>query len=157
MTEPGVGPQEGEQVLVGALPTTFRVLAATVGGAYSIVEQVVQPGTLVWPHVHTDHDQVAIVLSGELGVRVGDREWTATAGKVAVRPRFVPHTVWNAGSEPARFLEISSPGNFEDYFHRLAATAPDDKRRREQLQVEFGVSGVDGWIAELGERHGVKL
>lgn len=146
-----------EEVLVGTLPTTYRVLAAMVGGAYSIVEQVVQPGTLVWPHVHTDHDQVAVVLSGELGVRVGDREWTARAGEIAVRPRLLPHTVWNSGSEPARFLEISSPGNFEEYFHRFAKLEPEDQHGRTELQAEFGVSGVDGWVTELEQRHFVKL
>lgn len=157
MTEPTVKPQVGEQVLVGTLLTTYRVLADMVGGAYSVVEQVVQPGTLVWPHVHTDHDQVAIVLSGALGVRVGEREWIATEGGFAVRPRFVPHTVWNAGTEPARFLEISSPGNFEDYFHRLANAAQDDHHGRAQLQAEFGVTGVEAWIAELGDRYGVTV
>ena len=69
MTEPGVGPQAGEQVIVGALPTTFRVLAALVGGASST----------------------------------------------------------------------------------------DDNHGRERLQAEFGVSAVDEWIADLGERHAVKL
>lgn len=145
------------EILVGTLPTTFRVLADVVGGAFSIVEQTVSPGVLVWPHVHTDHDQVAIVLSGTLGVRVGDREWTAGPGDIAIRPRQVPHTVWNAGTEPARFLEISTPGDFEDYFQRFSELAPDDVTGRTALQAEFGISGVTGWVEELGARYAVAL
>jgi quercetin dioxygenase-like cupin family protein len=150
-------PSVDQEILVGTLPTTFRVLAETVGGAFSIVEQTVAPGVLVWPHSHRDHDQVAIVISGALGVRVGDREWTARAGDIAVRPRHIPHTVWNAGTEPVRFLEISTPGNFEEYFERFAELAPDDALGRTALQAEFGISGVTGWAEELGARYSVAL
>lgn len=151
------GPIADREILVGTLPTTFRVLADAVGGAFSIVEQTVSPGVLVWPHTHTDHDQIAIVISGALGVRVGDREWTAGPGDIAFRPRQIPHTVWNAGTEPARFLEISTPGDFEDYFQRFSELAPDDAAARTALQAEFGVSGVTGWAEELGARYAVAL
>lgn len=150
-------PIADRQILVGTLPTTFRVLADAVGGAFSIVEQTVAPGVLVWPHVHTDHDQVAIVISGELGVRVGDREWTAGPGEIAVRPRHIPHTVWNAGSEPAQFLEISTPGSFENYFQRFSELGADDAGGRAELQAEFGVSGVVHWVDELSARYAVGL
>ncbi|GAA3734210.1 cupin domain-containing protein [Leifsonia bigeumensis] len=151
------GPITDQEILVGTLPTTFRVLADHVGGAFSIVEQTVAPGVLVWPHVHTDHDQVAIVISGELGVRVGDREWTAGPGDIAVRPRHIPHTVWNAGSEPARFLEISAPGDFEEYFQRFSELDADDTAGRSGLQAAFGVSGVPHWVEELSTRYAVEL
>ena len=150
-------PTLGTQVLVGTLPTTFRLLAETVDGAFSMVEQTVEPGVLVWPHVHTMHDQVAVILSGQLGVRVGDREWTAQPGEVVARPRHIPHTVWNDTTAAARFIEITTPGDFEHYFHRISELGPDDEARRAALQEEFGITGVEGWIDSLSLRYGVTL
>ncbi|MDH6523158.1 quercetin dioxygenase-like cupin family protein [Streptomyces sp. SAI-135] len=149
-------PHKDQQVSLGGIPTTFRVLGADTGGRLSIVEQTIAPGILFWPHVHSDHDQVNIVLDGELGVRIGDREWTAVAGETITKPRHVPHTVWNAGTTPARILEISAPATFEDYFLALSALGPDDAARAE-IQQRYGVSGVPDWTEELQERYGVRL
>lgn len=144
--------------MVGSVPTTFRVLGEMVSGAYSVVEQAVAPGRLLWPHVHSDHDQVAIVLAGALGVRVGDREWTALPHEIVYRPRGVPHAVWNTGSTPTQFLEITSPASFEDYFLELAdLSAPGQAEHRARLMAAYGVSGVDGWDGDLARKYGVRL
>ncbi|MER5199798.1 cupin domain-containing protein [Streptomyces sp. NPDC002755] len=150
-------PRQDQQVTIGGIPTLFRALGSDSGGALSIVEQSIAPGTLFWPHVHTDHDQVNIVLDGELGVRIGDREWNAAAGETIVKPRMIPHTVWNAGTTTIRILEISTPATFEDYFLALSALGPDDNDARAALQQRYGVTGVPGWAEELWERHGVRL
>ncbi|GAA1862432.1 hypothetical protein GCM10009836_48400 [Pseudonocardia ailaonensis] len=150
-------PLQDQQIAVGGLPTIFRALGADTTGTISVVEQVVSPGALVWPHVHTNHDQVNVVLSGELGVRIGDREWTAAPGETIAKPRLVPHTVWNATDDPVRILEISSPSDFEDYFLALSALSPDDVAVRTETQQRYGVSGVPGWAEELSERYGVHL
>ncbi|MFF4053609.1 cupin domain-containing protein [Streptomyces chartreusis] len=149
-------PQRDQQVHLGGIPTTFRALGADTSGTLSVVEQLVAPGMLFWPHVHTDHDQVNIVLDGELGVRIGDMEWTAVAGETIAKPRLIPHTVWNAGTKPVRILEISAPATFEDYFLALSALGPDDDARTE-LQQRYGVTGVPGWAEDLQERYGVRL
>ncbi|WP_236793740.1 cupin domain-containing protein [Amycolatopsis sp. GM8] len=151
------GPRQDQQVDIGGMPTIFRALGADTGGQVSVVEQVIAPGRLFWPHVHTDHDQVNVVLDGELGVRIGDREWTAPAGETIAKPRLIPHTVWNATDRPVRILEISAPASFEDYFLAMSALAPDDAGPRTELQKRFGVTGVPEWTEDLQQRYGVRL
>ena len=87
----------GTTVLAGPLETTFEITGDMVGGAYCVVRQTVKAGSLFWPHIHVNEDQVIVVLSGELGVRVGDEEWTASAGETVYRPKGLPHAVWNSG------------------------------------------------------------
>jgi quercetin dioxygenase-like cupin family protein len=151
-------PHAGETVMAGTVPTKFEITAEMVGGAYCIVRQSIAPGQLFWPHIHQVEDQIIVVLRGSLGVRVGDREWTAQAGEVVYRPHGEPHTVWNAGSEAVEMLEITSPGCFDQYFATLGQlTVAGDDAGRAQLLERFGVKGVSDWAEDLSTRHGVKL
>jgi len=151
------GPEQGVTVRTGGISTLFEVTAATVDGAYGLVRQVVPPGLLMWPHVHTHEDQVAVVLRGRLGVRVGEREWVAGEGEVVIRPRAIPHTVWNATTEDVEILEITSPGVFENYFWALGElTAEGRLAEAPCLAQRHGVAGVEGWTDELCSRYGVR-
>src|SRR5437762_9813286 len=66
------GPDAGAAVALGGIGVCFKVPGAATGGAFSIVEHPVRPGTLVPPHVHADEDELSNVLEGTFGVRVGD-------------------------------------------------------------------------------------
>lgn len=46
------------------------------------------------------------VLAGTLRVRAGDRDHDISAGGAIVVPGETPHTFWNPGREPARYLLI---------------------------------------------------
>lgn len=147
----------GQTFMAGPVPTTFEVTSEMVDGSYCVVRQTISPGQLFWPHVHTNEDQVIVVLKGELGARVGEREWTSGPGAVVHRPKGVPHTIWNAGTEPTEILEITSPGTFEAYFVAQGEmTAAGDASGRADLLRRFGVSGVEGWDTELEARYGVR-
>jgi quercetin dioxygenase-like cupin family protein len=151
-------PRQGQTVMAGAVPTTFEVTAAMVGGAYCIVRQTIAVGQLFWPHVHVNETQVIVLLRGTLGVRVGEREWTARAGEVVYREKGQPHTVWNAGDDEVEMLEITSPGGFDEYFVGMGeVTASGDDAARRALLERFQVSGVDGWADDLARRHSVAL
>ena len=151
-----LAPVQGQTVQAGPMQALFEVTSAMVDGHYSLVRQTIAPGSLFWPHVHTNEDQVIIVLKGHLGAKVGEREWTASPGEVIHRPKTVPHTIWNAGPEPVEFLEITSPGRFEQYFLDQADAASSGRPdRREQVLMDYGISAVDGWAEDLGRRYGV--
>jgi mannose-6-phosphate isomerase-like protein (cupin superfamily) len=150
-------PTVGQTIMAGPLATTFLVTGDMVGGAYCVVRQTVRVGQLFWPHIHVNEDQVIIVLSGRLGVRVGDREWTVGAGESAYRPKGQPHTVWNVGPDDVDMIEITSPGAFDQYFAALAEiTAAGDDAARSALLAKYQVAPVPGWDKELGDRHGVR-
>ena len=150
-------PEAGDTVRIGSIPTKFEVTAEMAAGAYCIVRQSLQPGQLFWPHIHQNEDQVIVIVRGKMGVRVGDREWTAGPGEIVYRPRRVPHAVWNAESEPVEFLEITSPGSFERYFVALGdARGPDASEKREQVLRQYQISAVPGWAEDLERRYNVK-
>src|SRR4028118_1336697 len=43
-----------------------------------------------------------------------------------LKPRDVPHAFWSGADEPARLLEIITPGGFEGYFERLGGLPAGD-------------------------------
>jgi quercetin dioxygenase-like cupin family protein len=49
------------------------------------------------------------VLEGTLGFRLGDDEIETQAGSAVLARRETPHTYWNAGDIPARYLLVLTP------------------------------------------------
>lgn len=60
-------------------------------------------------HVHHEDDEAWYVLSGALGVRLGERELEVPAGGAAIAPRGTPYTYWNAVPEETRYLLVMTP------------------------------------------------
>ena len=123
---PGEGRVGGLAPGIGVI---FKIDGEDSGGALSIVEHPFAVGALVPPHVHTLEDEYSIVLEGEIGFRSNDREVVLGAGGYIVKPRGEVHAMWNAGSVPARMIEVISPAGFEGFFRELtdltAVGAPD--------------------------------
>ena len=83
----------------------------------------------------------------------------AGAGASMVKPRGVPHAMWNAGPEPARVLEVLSPGGLEDYFEALAPAlrAKVPAAEYDALAHRYGLTIENDWIEELERTYGVKM
>ncbi len=155
-----LGPLEGETVNLMALGVRFMIDSETTGGAFSLVEHPLPPRALGAPvHTHRNEDEYSYVLEGRIGVQLGDHVLEAGPGELVFKPRAVPHAFWNAGDEPARLLELISPGGFENYFRELApllaATEPDEAAigevvARYDLEIDFGT------IPVLAETHGLQ-
>ena len=100
---------------------TWGIGAAETDGRISILEVSIPPRTLVKPHAHTNEDEFSYVLAGPIGVRVGDAVTeTVPTGSWLIKPRSVPHALWNVGEQPARILEVVTPGGLEGYFQKIA-------------------------------------
>jgi mannose-6-phosphate isomerase-like protein (cupin superfamily) len=150
---------DGEHVRFGKSLGTRRMLpASATGGTFGLVEHDLPAGQLGSPvHTHELEDEYSYVLSGRLTAQVGDSVIEAGPGELVVKPRGIPHTFWNNGTEPVRFLELISPGGFEEYFFELAApfNAQDEPamgevvgRYRLDLRMET--------VPELMERNGLQ-
>jgi quercetin dioxygenase-like cupin family protein len=150
----------GNRVDLGGIGVVFKVGAEATGGAFSVVEHPVRPGTLVPPHTHADEDELSYVIEGTFGVRVGDQVLEAGPGAYVCKPRGVPHTFWNAGPAPARLLEVIFPAGFERYFEQMAALleahGPDFDRIAE-LAAGYHLSFNLDWVEELVAAHGVTV
>ena len=82
----------------------IKLYGEETNGAISIIEQPFEPGLLLPPHVH-ENDVWLYILEGEMHARVGDEVVKATPGCWVLKPRQVPHTMWNAG--PSRLASSS--------------------------------------------------
>lgn len=80
-------------------------------------------------------------------------------GAYLVKPRGVPHAMWNAGRVPATVAEILCPAGLEEYFEKLAPILAEHRPAAEyyQLAEDYGITIQDDWIDELERTYGVKL
>jgi quercetin dioxygenase-like cupin family protein len=154
-----VPPGEGRRVLLFAVQFDYKVTSADSGGALAALEVTIPPRTLVKPHNHSREDEYTVVLDGTVGARVGDRVVEAAAGASMAKPRGIPHAMWNAGPEPARVLEVLSPGGLEEYFEELAPAlrAKIPPAEYDALAARYGLTIVNEWIEELERTYGVKM
>ena len=154
-----VTPGQGKTVMLFGVRFSYKVVSADTGGSLAVLEVTIPPGTLVKPHNHSREDEFSLVLTGTVGVRVGDRVSEAGPGAYLVKPRGTAHAMWNAGSTPATVAEILSPAGLEEYFEKLAPILAAHRPTAEyyQLAEDYGITIQDDWIPELERTYGVKL
>ncbi|MGH3645982.1 MAG: cupin domain-containing protein [Micromonosporaceae bacterium] len=121
----------------------FKLWGEDTGGALAVVEHPFDVGAIVPPHLHTREDEYSIVLEGEIGFRSGRREVVLGPGGYVSKPRGELHAMWNAGSTPARMIEVISPAGFEHFFRELAEMVASG-------QVDFPM------VSALATRYGLR-
>ena len=84
-------------------------------------------------HLHRNDDEAWYVLEGTLCVRVGDSDVEAKAGSGVFVPRGTPHTYWNPGPGPLRYLLVMSPRIYE----LIQAIHAMNERTNSALQAVF--------------------
>ena len=156
-----LGPSEGSAVDLRGLGVRFMIDSETTGGGFSLVEHPIAPRSLAAPlHRHANEDEYSYVLEGRVGVQLGDETLEAGPGELVFKPRGQWHAFWNPGDEPARLLEIISPGGFERYFEEIAELLPParpepDFETLAQVQARYGLEMDVDSIGPLMERHGL--
>jgi mannose-6-phosphate isomerase-like protein (cupin superfamily) len=135
-----VGPKDGKAGSLGSIGVRFMIDTDESGGGFSLVEHPMPPRHLAAPvHRHSREDEYSFVLEGRMGALLGDDTVFAEAGDLVFKPRDQWHTFWNAGDEPARILEIISPGGFEKFFDAMTEMGPDTPiEEREELAARYG-------------------
>ncbi len=74
------------------------------GGGETSAERPIAP-----LHVHHEDDEAWYVLEGRLGFVRGAERLEAGPGAAVLVPRGTPHTYWNAGDGPARYVIVMPP------------------------------------------------
>ena len=96
------------------------------GGRLGVVEHLLAPHSIAAPmHRHTREDEFSFIIEGRVWYQAGEEEHVAEEGDLVFKPRGEWHTFWNAADQPARVLELISPGGLEEAF-RIIDTAPPD-------------------------------
>ena len=154
-----VAPGEGRTVMLFGVRFSYKVVSADSGGRLAVLEVEIPPATLVKPHNHSREDEFSLVLSGTVGARVGDRVLEAGPGSYLVKPRGIPHAMWNTASAPAKVAELLCPGGLEGYFEELAPILAQHRTPPEyyQLAENYGITIVNDWIEDLERTYGVNL
>src|SRR5436305_3748005 len=156
-----IGPEDGKQVDLGSVGARFMIYGEESGGGFSVVEHPMPPRALAAPvHRHSREDEYSYVLEGRMGALLGDDVVYAEPGDFVWKPRDQWHTFWNAGDEPARILEIISPGGFERYFEELSellAGGPPEPEVIGPLAARYGIEFQPERTPEIVERFGVSF
>ncbi len=154
-----VRPGEGRSEWLGSIGVDFKLWGHDTGGSLAVVEHPFAVGALVSPHLHTREDEYSIVTEGEIGFRSGDREVVLGAGGYITKPRGELHAMWNAGSVPARMIEIITPAGFEHFFREiceLVAAGPPDPAHMASLADRYGLQfGQPAWLSDVITRYGL--
>jgi quercetin dioxygenase-like cupin family protein len=108
-----VQPGEGELVGTSRLKADRPELA--------LMEFQVSPGGGVSPHFHKGHSDSFYVLEGELELHVGEEVVRGGPGTYVLAPPGVVHWFRNVSDEPARALNLHTPGGFVRYRRELIA------------------------------------
>src|SRR5215218_8026733 len=153
-----VQPGQGREGFLGGLGVVFKLWGEDTNGYVSVVEHPFEVGALVEPHLHTREDEYSIVTEGAIGFRSGDREVVLEAGGYITKPRGEVHAMWNAGSTPARMIEIISPAGLEIFFWEVSelvrAAAPPDLTQIVALAESYGVQFAEPyWLPEIIDRY----
>lgn len=143
--------------LAPGIGVVFKIGGADTGGALSIVEHPFDVGALVPPHVHTVEDEISIVVEGEIGFRSEDQEVVLGPGGYIVKPRGQVHAMWNAGTTPARMIEVISPAGFEQFFRELSdmtATGAFDLGATDELARRYQLPFAEPeWLPDVIARY----
>jgi mannose-6-phosphate isomerase-like protein (cupin superfamily) len=115
----------------------IRIPGSATGGAYAILESVVEPGYGPPLHFHRE-DEIFEVLEGVMTFQVVDGRFEASPGTIVSVPAGVHHAWFNFGSAPVRMIVTFAPGGIEALFPQLGGMAPAD-------------------IAKLAERYGTVI
>jgi mannose-6-phosphate isomerase-like protein (cupin superfamily) len=100
MSAPNIAPPLAGHVL-GSINDTFVVAEWRDPGGPPGPPRLIAP-----PHLHRSDDEAWYVLEGMLHVRVGKEDVEAQAGSAVFVPRGTPHTYWNPGPGPTRYLLV---------------------------------------------------
>ena len=155
-----IAPDEG--VYLPTLQVTHKVTQENFTPALAIVESSLPPGEMIPPHTHAREDECAFVLEGELTLDVGGEVVVAPVGSFVLKPRGIYHAVCNTGTEPVRFLEFHTPGEFENYYDEYEQIVQSAKSEEERLKARaalgerYGITWHDERIPEAMARFGLK-
>ncbi|MEV5880423.1 cupin domain-containing protein [Streptomyces sp. NPDC052101] len=130
------------------LPPGFGVKVATDDseGRLAVLENRLDVD--IPPHVHELMDEFVYVLEGEMEIDFQGTTHRLTPGMCALLPHGIPHAMRNASQPPARALQISTPGGWDQFMEDLFAAGPAVRTAEGAMDLEK--------VNVIGERYGMR-
>ena len=120
-----LNPGEGDSFWVLGDLYTFKVTGKQTNGAFTVVDQVIQPQSGPPPHIHHREDEAFYVLAGRFSFLCGDKQSIFEAGSFVYVPKGTLHTFKNIDAQQGRLLVTITPAGLEDFFYRIGTPAAD--------------------------------
>jgi mannose-6-phosphate isomerase-like protein (cupin superfamily) len=133
---------------------TVRVASAAGNDGLSVLEHQAGPGDSPPLHIHHTEDECFCLLSGDVRLRMRDGESRLSAGDVVLAPKGVPHTYRVESSAGARWLTITTRGDFEGFVRAMAR--PAERAELPPLGPAF-TPEVEEEVAAIAERFGIEF
>lgn len=116
---------EGESYWVLGDLYTFKTTGKDTNGAFTVIDQIIQPQGGPPPHVHHREDEVFYILEGKFLFLCGDRQQTLESGSFVYVPKGTVHTFKNIDDNPGKLLVTISPAGLEQFFYAIGTPAAD--------------------------------
>lgn len=81
---------------------TFKVTGKETNGAFTVMDQIIQPQGGPPPHIHHREDEAFFILDGTFSFLCGDKETVFDKGSFVYVPKGVLHTFRNIGEQQGR-------------------------------------------------------
>jgi mannose-6-phosphate isomerase-like protein (cupin superfamily) len=98
---------------------TFKVTGKQTNGAFTVVDQIIQPQSGPPPHIHHREDEAFYVLEGRFLFLCGDKQSVFEAGSFVYVPKGTLHTFKNIEGQQGRLLVIITPAGLEEFFYAI--------------------------------------
>ena len=128
-----------------------RVSSDETGGATTVMEMTIPPGSGPPPHTHPGSETV-YVLDGTLQYHIGDETFDGVPGSVFHIPQGTVETFEPTGDKNLRVLVTYSPGGIENFF----AEAGEPAQSYELPPPPDGPPDIERLI-EIGKRYGMNI
>lgn len=116
---------------------TFKAIAATIDGRFSLMERTLPPGGRMPPaHRHGGTEEAFFVLDGVVHFYVGDDSFEGGEGSFVLVPAGVAHTFGNDSEEEARLLVLHAPA-LDDYFRDLEALWSNEAQPTPEAEMDL--------------------
>ena len=136
-----LGPGEGERHQIGPSEVVFKLTGEDLYLAEGTLPAST-PGPP--PHTHEHKTDMFYVLEGTLTVLVGQESHDLAAGSFVAAPPGTVHTFRNDSDAPVRFLNMSTPGGWENYMRDVSEAVAANGMSPELIE-------------SLSKRHDVQL
>jgi quercetin dioxygenase-like cupin family protein len=143
-------PASDQELWVMGQHVTLKLCNRDTDGNACVCEGSVTPGTGIPKHAHAREDELFYVLEGTCQFVLDGQSILAGPGTLVHVPKGAMHGFSNPGSNPVRFVNIHTPGGFEDFFLECGVECTDRANPpTEPIDVPRAL--------EVMKRHGMTL
>lgn len=133
---------------------SIHVSASTGTDGISLIEHYAPYADSPPLHLHVNEDEVFYVLEGELRMQTERDAQHLSAGQSLLAPKGVPHTYRVESRQGARWLTVTTRGDFERFVRALGRPA-----ERQELPPPAGAPTPEAIraLTETAHAHGIEI